>query len=117
MKKIVYAVLAWSPLLALAQSSPVVSNLNTFLGTLKPLIQTIISIMFALGIVYFFWGLVKFIMNVSSDPKAADAGKSMMIWGIVALVVMVGIYGLINFLLGATVGTGGGSTPELPKIN
>lgn len=61
-----------------------------------------IRIIFALALVLFFWGLVQFIMK-SGDAKLRDEGKKRMIWGIIALFVMVSIYGILNFV-GSLVG-------------
>lgn len=114
MKKIVYAALSLSPMLAFAQEGN--------LGGLERLVQQfgdilnnlVIPILFALAIIYFFWGLVKYIQS-AGDPKAASEGKSIMIYGIIALVVMASVYGLIAWVQTAF-GISGGATPTLPKV-
>jgi hypothetical protein len=69
-----------------------------------------ISIPIAVGaaLLFFFWGLAMFITR-SGDPKAKDEAKSRMIWGIVALFVMVSVWGIVGFIqrnLGLPVTTG-----------
>ena len=90
------------------------------------LIDTIIPILVAIGLLVFLWGLVKFIFRVSGDEKAVEGGKRLMFWGIIALFVMVSVWGIIYFLEeaflpgpssspGATPpGTGGGPRPGTP---
>ncbi len=70
-----------------------------------------IRIIFALALVLFFWGLVQFIMK-SGDAKLRDEGKKRMIWGIIALFVMVSIYGILNFV-GSLVGINPNSSGSL----
>lgn len=114
MKKFIYTALSLSPMLALAQEGNLggverlVQQFGNILNTL------VIPILFALAIIYFFWGLVKYIKS-AGDPKAASEGKSIMIWGIIALVVMVSVYGLIAWIQEAF-GISGGATPTLPTV-
>ena len=62
------------------------------------LIQITLPVIAGLALLVFFWGLTKFIMNVSGDEKAVSEGKNLMIWGIIALFVMVSIWGILRFL-------------------
>jgi hypothetical protein len=116
MKKIIYGLLAFGPVLALAQSpSTVGSGLTSFGTTITGVISNaVIPVLFAIAIVYFIWGVVKFIMS-AGDDEARAKGKSMMIWGIVGLVVIVCVYGLIQFLSGAT-GLQSGGSVTLPTV-
>ncbi len=112
MKKFIYTALAFAPTLAFAQANlGGISNLVTQIGQI---VAKIIPIMFALAIIYFFWGLVKYIQS-AGDPKAADAGKSIMIYGVIAIAVMVSIYGLVAWLQG-TLGINPGGSVVLPTV-
>jgi hypothetical protein len=71
-----------------------VGGLTAVLGTIVALLIPIASM---LAILFFFYGLALYILK-AGDPKAADEGKSIMIWGIVALFVMTSIYGIIGFI-------------------
>ena len=64
-----------------------------FVNVLGPISLLLMS----LAVLVFFWGLVKFIFRVGGDEKALTEGKSLMIWGIIALFVMVSIWGIISF--------------------
>jgi hypothetical protein len=97
MKKVVYAVLAFVPVVAFAQSTINTSALDSIVKFIGKTVNSLIPIMIGLAIVYFFWGLVTYI-RAAGDPKAQDAGKSHMIWGIIAIAVMVSLFGIVNWL-------------------
>lgn len=117
MKKLIYTALSFSPVLALAQSGVgTVGNLTSLTTSIGTLLGRFIPLLFALALIYFFWGLVKYI-QAAGDPKAAAEGKSIMIYGIIAIAVMVSIYGLVAWLQ-STLGVQGGSVtlPTVPGL-
>ena len=97
MKKVVYVLLSFMPVLA---SAALLGQSLTLVGEIKGVINAVIPLFFGIAIIYFFWGLVQY-LRAAGDPKALETGKSHMIWGIIALFIMVSIYGLINWLVGA----------------
>ena len=114
MKKFVYGLLAFSPVLALAQTGTgTVGLLTTLVGTLRTFVNALIPLVIAIAVLYFFWGLVTY-LRAAGDPKMQDQGKSHMIWGIIAIAVMVSIFGLVNWLQNTLGVTGGTITP--PQI-
>ncbi len=60
--------------------------------------QSIIPLLFALAVVMFIWGAIKFFIIDADEEAKRTQGKQFMIWGIVALAVMVSIWGLVNIL-------------------
>ncbi len=66
-----------------------------------------------LALLVFFWGLVKFIMSAGPGGKAD--GKQLMIWGTIALFVMVSIWGIVHFIGGEILGEGNQYVPA-PQI-
>ncbi len=78
------------------------STFKSFIEELLGLIQLIIPILFMLAFIFFFWGLSKFILN-SGSKDGVEKGKSYMLWGILALFILVtfrAIVGLIASDLG-----------------
>ncbi len=74
-------------------------NFREFLNTyILDLINLVIPLIASLSLLVFFWGLAKFIMNVSGDAKAVQEGKNLMIWGTIAIFVMVSVWGILRFL-------------------
>lgn len=61
-------------------------------------IQLLIPIIFALTFIVLSWGVVKaWIMNDGSAEKVA-AGKTLVLWGIIGLLVMSGLWGILALL-------------------
>ncbi len=114
MKKVIYWSLAFSPTLAFAEQANL-SGLTELVRQFGVIVGKIIPIMFAVAILYFFWGLIQFLKNAGVDPKAHDAGKSHMIYGIIAIAVMVSIYGLV-FWLQSNLGVGTQTSLPLPTV-
>ena|SRR3989344_6606376 len=109
------------PLSVLAQPSGDYGCFSAFqsdkrLGTLFNYVtctisNTVIPLIFAIAVVIFIWGVVQFILNSDEEAKRAK-GKQFMIWGIIALTVMIGMWGLVG-ILGNTFDI---STNALPQI-
>jgi heme/copper-type cytochrome/quinol oxidase subunit 4 len=115
MKKLVYAALSFAPVLAFAQDAGATANkLKGVTDSIKTLIGAIIPIIFGIAIIYFFWGLITFLKS-AGDPKAQEAGKSHMIWGIIVLVIMVAVYGIINWVT-QTTGINSDKSITLPGV-
>jgi len=80
------------------------------------LLNTIIPIIIVLGVLYFVWGVVQYV--ISDDEEAKKAGRDRMIWGIIGLVVIVGMWGLVRIVtntFGLNNNTGGQiCTPCVP---
>jgi len=51
----------------------------------------------ALALLMFVWGMVQFIMAAGDDQGRAE-GKSKMIWGVIALFIIVAIWGVVALL-------------------
>jgi len=62
--------------------------------------SAVIPLIFSLAFVSFIWGVVQYVIN-SDDESKKMKGKQFMLWGIIALTVMVSVWGLVS-ILGAT---------------
>lgn len=92
MKKIaLIASIALLPVVTFAQ----LDNVENLASSFGRIVQTLIPIVFALAVLGFFWGVVKFIFGGS---EAKESGKQIMVWGIVAIAVMSLIWGLVAWL-------------------
>ncbi len=103
------------------------SFFTEFFTQVGEIISILVPILIGLALLLFLWGLVKFIWN-SDDEGARDEGKKMMLWGVIALFVIVSVWGLVallNQLTGVSqgeqaeevyvpTGAGGGGGPALP---
>lgn len=98
------------PVFAFAQQLQGFENLVRSVGRI---INLLIPLVFALAMLFFFWGLAQYILN-SGDAAKQEEGRNKMIWGIVALFVMAAVWGLVRFLgsaLDIDTGTGAGFSP------
>ena len=100
------------PLLVLAQAQGLMGTLITVNRFLNGLIGIIITI----AIIVFFWGLVKYIAS-ASDEAAKESGKTLMIWGMIALFVMVAFWGIIGYVQSSLGVSGSVSVSAPPTIN
>lgn len=93
MKKVLIAGILTLPTMAFAALTAL-NNLAIGIGTV---VTTLIPIVMGLAVLVFFWGLVKYIAN-ADDEGAKESGKNLMIWGMVALFVMVALWGILGFV-------------------
>ena len=90
------------PLMALAQNSTGCDSyagtgtIQSVICTVGNILDTLIPILVVLGVVYFVWGVVTYV--ISSDEEAKKAGKDRMIYGIIGLVVIVAMWGLVGIV-------------------
>jgi hypothetical protein len=73
---------------------------SELIGIFLDLIQAIVPVIMGLAFLAFVWGLVKFIFRVGGDEKAVGEGKNFMIWSVIALFIMISIWGIISFFRG-----------------
>ena len=59
--------------------------------------KSIIPLIFALALAMFVWGVVQYVIYSSEEAKK-EKGRQFMIWGIIALTVMVSVWGLVKML-------------------
>ncbi len=116
MKKLIYASLAFGPVLALAQTGPgtIVSTATTWATGFRSIVNILIPAFFALAVIYFFWGMAKYILSAGDADKAKE-GRGIMIYGVIGIAVMVLLYGLVAFI-GSSIGIGSGTGPTFPAL-
>ena len=72
---------------------------------------SVIPLIFAVATLMFVWGVVQYVINTEDEAKKSK-GRQFMIWGIIALAVMVSVWGLVS-ILGGTFGI---DTDFIPKV-
>jgi succinate dehydrogenase/fumarate reductase cytochrome b subunit len=74
-------------------------SLNGFIAHLDSLIiNPLITFLFALAVVFFLYGVFEFIANQENEEKKT-AGKQHMLWGIIGITIMLGVFAIMNMLL------------------
>ena len=113
MKKIIAGVLLVSPMLAFAQAAA--NPLVTTLTSVQTIVDMLLPLLLSVAVLLFFWGLVKYIAN-ASDETAKEGGKTLMIWGMIAIFVMVAFWGIIGYVQSSLGLTGGVTTVAAPSV-
>ena len=124
-------VLSLVPIMALAQGSNVNTaafasscgefgatgtggNLGNILCTIGDILKLIVPVVVILGIVYFVWGVISYV--IAGDDEAKTKGRDRMIYGIIGLAVIVAIWGLVNILIN-TFNLKGATGRSVPTVN
>ena len=108
------AFLGLAPLAALAQGTVTTGTADTCatasegLGTGATLsfgkiiceigqyLNLIIPVLITLGVVFFIWGVAQYV--IAADEEAKTKGRDKMIYGIIGLAVIVGVWGIVGLL-------------------
>jgi len=85
---------AFAPAFAFAQTNQGLQGILT--TNIQPLLNAIVPILITIGVIYFIWGIVQYV--IADDEKAKDAGKNRMIYGLIGLFVIVTFWGLITVI-------------------
>ncbi len=106
-------IIASSVLASVAVVLPAVASAQTLgltLNLANNLLTAVMGLFVTLAIVIFFWGLIKYLMN-AGEEKAA--GLQLMFYGVIAIFVMVSIWGIIRVLQNTfQVGGGAAMVPD-----
>jgi hypothetical protein len=75
------------------------ASVSTVINSIeKVVINPLIVLLFALALVYFLYGAMQLVLNPTSD-EIRKAGKNHMIWGLVGLFIMMGVFGIMRLIL------------------
>ncbi|MFA6353909.1 MAG: pilin [Candidatus Paceibacterota bacterium] len=94
-------------------SCDAVSGVGKLICQFKQILNSIIPLLVALGVVYFIWGIVQYV--IADGEEAKKKGKDRMIYGIIGFAVIVGLWGLVNIIV-QTFGLGSAVPPELSAL-
>ena len=102
--KIAFSVAASAPVFAYA------ANVQSILGQVSQILNSIIPILMILATVVFLWGVITYI-TAGGDEEKAKAGRGYIIWGLIGLFAMVAVWGLVLALV-STFQVGGQAIPS-----
>lgn len=75
------------------------ASLDTFIANVnREIINPLIALLFALAVAFFLWGVFEFIINQSNEEKKTT-GKSHMLWGIIGITIMMGVWVILGMIL------------------
>jgi len=117
MKKI--GIVVASLTLPLGAGAASISNIWDIFGFIKSILDTALPLIIAAAVVYFIYGIAKYVM--SGDEDAKSLAKYKIIYGIIGLFVMVSVWGLVNILVNTfnlnNSNTGNNISNQLPNVN
>ena len=109
-----------APMLVLAQTGtaptscvPLGNTIQGLLCKISELLNAVLPVLIALGVVYFVWGVVQFV--ISDDEEAKTAGRNRIVFGVIGLAVIIGVWGLVN-LVRNTFGLNNQQNITLPTV-
>ncbi|MBV9349795.1 MAG: hypothetical protein JO026_03520 [Patescibacteria group bacterium] len=85
------------PLAAFADNGSLADSGSGAVSQIGAVIRNATPVVVALALLGFFWGLAVFIFN-AGDEKKRGQGRSIMIWGILALFIMLSVFGIVQTL-------------------
>ena len=86
-------------------------NFSTFFNNIQVFVSSVlVPLVLALAFLFFLWGVFKFFIAGGADEEKRNEGKQLMIYSIIGFVLIVALYGIVNFIAG---GLGLDGTPTL----
>jgi uncharacterized membrane protein YidH (DUF202 family) len=99
------------PLAALAQTINA-TNAGSFIATAMDFINLrIIPLLIGLAVLWFMYGVFTYVRAAGDEEKRKE-GRSMMVYGIIAIAVMLSVIGLVNLVVNSF-GWGGTTLPPV----
>lgn len=110
MKYIIGTIATFLPVVATAQEF---GEIGTFFSDIVSFINsTLVPLVFAVGLLFFLYGMFKYFIQEGASDDAREKGKQLAIWSIAGFVLMVSIWGIVNLIATGLFGTS--QPPELP---
>lgn len=99
------------PELAAAQNL----NFSSFSGLVASLLgligKVVVPSLVSLAVLIFFWKIVVSLYQVGDNHEAVGEKKMILVWGVIALFVMVSIWGIVRVFTNTA-----GITPVIPQL-
>ena len=102
--------LLFIPVIVFAQG-----NLINVLIISGGLVNQAAQIAVGLALLFFFWGVAIYILNEGNAEKKGQ-GRSIMLWGVIAIFVILSIFGLVKMLQN-TFGIDEGQDASIPSLD
>lgn len=81
------------PIFVMAQT-----NIKTLIDKIIQILDSLVPLIFALAVILFLWGIVKFYFISGDDSGSREEGRNFIIWGVIALFVMITFWGFVALL-------------------
>ncbi len=75
----------------------------------------LIPFVFAIAFFMFLWGMFRYFFWSGASSEGQENGKQLMLWSVIAFVVMVSLWGIVNVVAGG-LGFSGDSLQAVPTV-
>lgn len=96
-KKIFLFLFLIIPAVSFAAETPLGGVVNLVKG-FGNVLAAVIPLLVGLAVIYFFWGIGQFILHDAGNDKSREEGKKKILWGIIAIFVMVSLWGITAWI-------------------
>ena len=76
--------------------------------------SVLVPLLFAVAFIVFLYGIVLKYIFSHGDPTKVAEGHKILLWGLLAFVIMISLWGLVN-VVANTFGLGGYAAPAIPR--
>lgn len=73
------------------------STILDLIADLLEIVGALFPLLIAFAVLFLLWGLAQYVLK-TDDVQGKEGARSMIIWGIIILFVMVSIWGFVNLL-------------------
>jgi uncharacterized membrane protein YdjX (TVP38/TMEM64 family) len=75
------------------------ASVTTLMNSInRVIINPLIVLLFALAVVYFIYGLARYLLSPDNE-EIRKTSKSHMLWGIIGMFIMVSVFGIMNLIM------------------
>jgi hypothetical protein len=93
----------------IGQASEITQSAQGLAGDVNGLLNIIIGVLITLAVVVFIFNVIRFILSKNEEDK--KSARSYLLWSIIAIAVILGIFGIAKLILG-TVGIDGNNLQQ-----
>lgn len=77
--------------------SSTITNIGDVLCKAGSLLKLVIPLLISLGVIYFIWGVVQYLIN--DEEEAKKKGKNKIIYGLIGFVAIFALWGLVSIVI------------------
>jgi hypothetical protein len=112
---LMFSFLVLSPMITFAAGPSCPTNgIGKVICQIQHILNSIIPVIVMLGVVYFVWGVVQYV--IADGEEAKKKGKDVMIYGVIGFAVIAGLWGLVNIVVKTFFSGGSISAPTLEPL-
>lgn len=115
MKKVIFlsSILGFVPFVTFAADMKSLTGIINFLS--DTLAKGVLPLLIGIAVVAFVYGIIEYFLNPDNEEKRKK-GKSFILWGLIALFVMVSFWGIVGVLQNTFQTTDNSAGVKIPSI-